>query len=196
MWNDFLSLRSRLEHVSNVFVIWNHFSVVVSTSASVITQYSTKCHLISKPGATKDVISMVDIWPDILCRFSSQCVTSDCGQLRDRLMLNFNIPVNIIWYFYWNHSTDWHYTSHDFILDLRPESSCCIDQTTFSLDACHYLTPAVLTLFREDTEFSINSSTVDLQSKSNETLQTWDSISGDSPPRSWRTYYVMPWVVV
>jgi len=133
--------------------------------------------------------------------YSSQilsCVSSACGKLKERLMLHFNIPVNRIWYFYWNRRTNWHCASHDFISDLRVDFSGCIDETTFSMVSGHYATPV-----SAGTTLNIKQHFPCIPKKwiynrtlmSNDTLQTWDSISGDSP-RSWRTYYVMSSVVV
>ncbi len=150
-------------------LVGNHrFAAVVSTSTSVIAvaleqspnlfltiQHQMPSWLIIEPYVTDTAIIIVDIWPDICYRFSPWCVNSDFGQLKERLMLHFNIPAKRIWYFYWNRSTNWHYISHDFILDLRPESSRCIDETTFSMDSGYYPTPVVLTTLKDETTFSV-----------------------------------------
>lgn len=99
--------------------------------------------------------------PVIRSRFSLRCVSRDCGQPKERLMLNFNIPLNKIWYFYHSRSINWQYASHDFIADLRPETSRCIDETAFSTDSGYYPTPAAL---KDETHLSVNSSNMDLQS--------------------------------
>lgn len=57
---------------------------------------------------TRCVIITVDIWPEICFRFSPRCI-SDCGQLKERVKLDFSIPVNRKWYFYWNRSVNWHF---------------------------------------------------------------------------------------
>lgn len=120
-----------------------------------LTIHEKQSWLNTEPDVPKAVIITVDIWPYVHHRFSPWCVSSDCGQLKDRLMLYFSIPASRIWYFYWNRSREWHCISHDLILDLRPESSHCKDETTFSVDSGYYPTPAALTRLKDETTFSV-----------------------------------------
>lgn len=144
-------------------------------------------HWIINPDVTEGFSFTVKIQSDTLHTSSPGCVSSNCGKLKERLMWNFNIPVNRIWYFYWNRSTNMHCISHDFILDLRWQVSRCMDGTTFSIDFSHYRTPVVPWKCHVPWKSGIcfhkflwHRST-NRPKYSNEALQTWNSISGDSP---------------